>query len=403
MNISKFTQKSVEAVQNCEKLAYEYGNQQIDQEHLLYSLLTVEDSLIFKLITKMGISGDQFRDEVQQAIGKLPKVSGGQVYFSNDANKVLVNAEDEAKAMGDEYVSVEHLFLAMLKQPNKAVKELFRLYGITKESFLQALSTVRGNQRVVSDNPEATYDTLNKYGYKLDLHDGIKNNPYLSQKKLYKGASKDYLDNAKAWNTEVKRYNENVKQHIELEPIQLKNYISIKQEVLENVKEANAEEKKITPKAIELVHEMADWVMETLRNLKVYIKRKSREYEAAKAWNGIKDRFNDMFKENKRLDDEIKSLSNQIEDLNHLDHEFTEVIDSKLSLIHDIEEQDMRQKEKLSQLKVLEPEAYKDLTQEEYRKEIKGLSFEERIDKATSLIEEHQRMIERSRGYEIDI
>ena len=167
MNISKFTQKSLEAVQNTEKLAYEYGNQQSDQEHLLYSLLTVEDSLIFKLITKMGISGDQFRDEVQQAIGKLPKVSGGQVYFSNDANKVLVNAEDEAKAMGDEYVSVEHLFLAMLKQPNKAVKELFRLYGITKESFLQALSTVRGNQRVVSDNPEATYDTLNKYGYDL--------------------------------------------------------------------------------------------------------------------------------------------------------------------------------------------------------------------------------------------
>ena len=167
MNISKFTQKSLEAVQNTEKLAYEYGNQQIDQEHLLYSLLTVEDSLIFKFITKMGISGDQFRDEVQQAIGKLPKVSGGQVYFSNDANKVLVNAEDEAKAMGDEYVSVEHLFLAMLKQPNKAVKELFRLYGITKESFLQALSTVRGNQRVVSDNPEATYDTLNKYGYDL--------------------------------------------------------------------------------------------------------------------------------------------------------------------------------------------------------------------------------------------
>ena len=167
MNISKFTQKSLEAVQNTEKLAYEYGNQQIDQEHLLYSLLTVEDSLIFKLITKMGISGDQFRDEVQQAIGKLPKVSGGQVYFSNDANKVLVNAEDEAKAMGDEYVSVEHLFLAMLKQPNKAVIELFRLYGFTKESFLQALSTVRGNQRVVSDNPEATYDTLNKYGYDL--------------------------------------------------------------------------------------------------------------------------------------------------------------------------------------------------------------------------------------------
>ena len=167
MNINKFTQKSLEAVQNTEKLAYEYGNQQIDQEHLLCSLLSIEDSLILKLVTKMEISGEQFMNEVQQAIGKLPKVSGGQIYFSNDANKVLVNAEDEAKAMGDEYVSVEHLFLAMLKQPNRAVKELFRLYGITREKFLQALSTVRGNQRVVSDNPEATYDTLNKYGYDL--------------------------------------------------------------------------------------------------------------------------------------------------------------------------------------------------------------------------------------------
>lgn len=167
MNINKFTQKSLEAIQRTEKLAYEYGNQQIDQEHLLYSLLTIDDSLILKLITKMGIQENQFLNEVQLAIEKLPKVSGGQVYFSQDANKVLVNAEDEAKAMGDEYVSVEHLFLSMLKQPNRAVKELFRLYNITREGFLQALSTVRGNQRVVSDNPEATYDTLNKYGYDL--------------------------------------------------------------------------------------------------------------------------------------------------------------------------------------------------------------------------------------------
>ena len=120
-----------------------------------------------KLITKMGISGEQFTGEARQAVEKLPKVSGGQLYFSNDANKALVNAEDEAKAMGDEYVSVEHLFLAMLKHPNRAVKELLRLYGITRDRFLQALSTVRGNQRVVSDNPEATYDTLNKYGYDL--------------------------------------------------------------------------------------------------------------------------------------------------------------------------------------------------------------------------------------------
>ena len=168
MNINKFTQKSIEAVQKCEKLAYEYGNQQIDQEHFLYSLLTIEDSLILKLITKMGISGEQFVNETEAAIGKLPKVSGGgQVYISADLNKVLINAEDEAKAMGDEYVSVEHLFLALVKQPNRAVKELFTLYNITRERFLQALSTVRGNQRVVSDNPEATYDTLEKYGYDL--------------------------------------------------------------------------------------------------------------------------------------------------------------------------------------------------------------------------------------------
>ena len=167
MNINKFTQKSLEAVQRTEKLAYEYGNQQIDQEHLLYSLLTIDDSLILKLLTKMGVQENQFLNEVQGAIEKLPKVSGGQVYFSQDANKVLVSAEDEAKSMGDEYVSVEHLFLSMVKQPNRAVKELFKLYNITREGFLQALSTVRGNQRVVSDNPEATYDTLNKYGYDL--------------------------------------------------------------------------------------------------------------------------------------------------------------------------------------------------------------------------------------------
>ena len=168
MNINKFTQKSMEAVQACEKLAYEYGNQQIEQEHLLYALLNLEDSLILKLITKMGINGNQFKDEAKQALTRLPKVSGaGQLYISNDLNKVLVNAEDEAKAMGDEYVSVEHLFLSMLKQPDRTMKEMFRQYGITRERFLQALSTVRGNQRVVSDNPEATYDTLEKYGYDL--------------------------------------------------------------------------------------------------------------------------------------------------------------------------------------------------------------------------------------------
>lgn len=168
MNINKFTQKSVEAVQNCEKLAYEHGNQQLEQEHLLYSLLTLEDSLLLKLVTKMNISKEMFLNEAEQAVNRLTKVSGGgQLYVSSDLNKVLISAEDEAKAMGDEYVSVEHLFLAMLKQPDRTLKELFKQYGINRESFLQALTTVRGNQRVVSDNPEATYDTLEKYGYDL--------------------------------------------------------------------------------------------------------------------------------------------------------------------------------------------------------------------------------------------
>ena len=168
MNINKFTQKSLAAVQGCEKLAYEYGNQQIEQEHLFASLLELEDSLILKLMTKMEIQPELIRDEARKAVEKLPKVSGGgQLYVSNDLNKVLIHAEDEAKAMGDEYVSVEHLFMAMMNQPDHAMKELFRLYNITRERFLQALSTVRGNQRVVSDNPEATYDTLSKYGYDL--------------------------------------------------------------------------------------------------------------------------------------------------------------------------------------------------------------------------------------------
>jgi ATP-dependent Clp protease ATP-binding subunit ClpB len=167
MNISKFTQKSMQAVNHCEKLAYEYGNQEIDQEHLLYSLLIQEDSLILKLIEKMEISKEHFLDNVENYIKKRVKVSGGQVYIGQNLNKVLIHAEDEAKHMGDEYVSVEHLFLALIQYANSATKELFKEYGITRERFLTALSSVRGNQRVTSDNPEATYDTLNKYGYDL--------------------------------------------------------------------------------------------------------------------------------------------------------------------------------------------------------------------------------------------
>lgn len=167
MNIQKFTQKSVQAVQGCEKLAYEYGNQEIEQEHLLYSLLTIEDSLILKLVEKMEIQKEHFVERVLQAVEKRVKVQGGQVYIGQDLNKVLINAEDEAKQLGDEYVSVEHLFLAMLKNPNREISAIWKEYGITRERFLQALSTVRGNQRVTSDNPEATYDTLEKYGQDL--------------------------------------------------------------------------------------------------------------------------------------------------------------------------------------------------------------------------------------------
>ena len=167
MNISKFTQKSVQAVQDLEKVAYEYGNQEVEQEHLLYALLTQEDSLILKLIEKMEINKDYFINTVKKALDAKAKVSGGDLRFGQYLNKSLVNAENEAKAMGDEYVSVEHLFLSLLTQPSPSMKKIFNEFGITRERFLQALSTVRGNQRVVSDNPEATYDTLNKYGEDL--------------------------------------------------------------------------------------------------------------------------------------------------------------------------------------------------------------------------------------------
>ena len=168
MNINKFTQKSMEAVNECEKLAYRYSNQEVDQEHFLFALINIDDSLIKKLLEKMDVDTGMLGKSLVDLINKRPKVSGNvQVYISNALNKVLINAEDEAKSMGDEYVSVEHLFIALLKQPNKEIKNLFKQYGITKDGFLEALATVRGNQRVVSDNPEDTYDTLEKYGYDL--------------------------------------------------------------------------------------------------------------------------------------------------------------------------------------------------------------------------------------------
>ena len=167
MNINKFTQKSMQAVQSCEKLAYDYGNQELAQEHLLYALVTQDDSLILKLLEKMSIQGTLFVNRTEELLRKRPKVQGGQVFVGQELNNVLIHAEDEAKQMGDEYVSVEHLFLSLLKYAGREVKPLFREFGISREGFLQALSTVRGNQKVTSDNPEATYDTLNKYGQDL--------------------------------------------------------------------------------------------------------------------------------------------------------------------------------------------------------------------------------------------
>ena len=167
MNINKFTQNSLQAVQGCEKVAYDYGNQEIEQEHLLYALITQDDSLILKLLEKMGIQKEVFVNRVEEALRKRVKVQGGQVFIGKDLNNVLIHAEDEAKQMRDEYVSVEHLFLALIRYANKEMKAIFREFGIDRETFLQALSTVRGNQRVTSDNPEATYDTLNKYGQDL--------------------------------------------------------------------------------------------------------------------------------------------------------------------------------------------------------------------------------------------
>ena len=167
MNISKFTQKSMEIVNNLEKTAYDFGNQELAQEHLLYNMLTVDDSLIVSLLKKMDIDPVVFQAQVEGLINKRPKVEGGQIYVGNDLNKVLIYAENEAKAMGDEYISVEHLFLSMLRKASPEIKKLFKEFNIDRERFLQALSQVRGNQKVTTDNPEAVYESLSKYGTDL--------------------------------------------------------------------------------------------------------------------------------------------------------------------------------------------------------------------------------------------
>ena len=241
---------------------------------------------------------------------------------------------------------------------------------------------------------------MKSYGYNLEYQD--KDSPYLAQKKLYKGASQDYLEKTKEWNAEVKRYNESVKKHIEIEPIQIENYREIKKEVLENVKEANSEEKKITTRAIELVRDMADWVHQTVMQLTVFIKRKARELETLEKWQQIKYEFEDMFGHHKEIENEIKALNQEIDNYNKIDKEFTEVIESKKGLIKDIEEYDEYQKALFKQLKGFEDKAYKGYTRDEYIDEVKNLSFDERIKKAKNIIDKQNRL-ERSSDYEIEL
>ena len=313
-----------------------------------------------------------------------PKVYKKDIWHDKDTHKL-------AKANSENAVLV-HKKGEVQRDKEGNIKYQTDIFKAKDTKFIQS-SFVHEKNRIVEK-------VMKSYGYDLEYQD--KDSPYLAQKKLYKGASQDYLEKAKEWNAEVQRYNEGVKQHIEIEPIQLENYRTIKKEVLENVKEANAEEKKITPKAIELVHDMADWVRQTVMQLTVYINRKAKEIETMEKWQQVKDKFVDMFQENKRLESEIKGLHQEIGNYNKADKEFTEVIESKKDLIRDIEEYEEYQKEMFEQLRELEPRAYRGYTREEYINEVKGLSFEERIEKAEDMIEE-QRILERSRDYGIEI
>lgn len=245
---------------------------------------------------------------------------------------------------------------------------------------------------------DITQKVLKAHGYELDLT--TKDSPYLPQKKLYKGAREDYLEKAREWNKEVKRYNEGVKQHIELEPAQLENYRIVKKELLENVKEANAEEKKITPRAIELIQEMANWVHQTLMQLKVFTKRKARELKTMEVWEKVKDQFSDLFENSKKLEGEVKELNQQIDILDKGNKEFTEVIQSKKELVKDMENYESQRSKLYEEIKKLEPRAYRGYSKEEYFKEIQGLTYEERIEKAKDIIK--QQRIERSRGYDFE-
>lgn len=312
-----------------------------------------------------------------------PKIYKRDIYYNFEEKKLSKKSDPKAEII--------HHKGEVQKDSEGNIKYQTDIFKAKDTKFIQS-SFVHEKNRIVEK-------VMKSYGYDLEYQD--KDSPYLAQKKLYKGASQDYLEKAKEWNAEVQRYNEGVKQHIEIESIQLENYRTIKKEVLENVKEANAEEKKITPKAIELVHDMADWVRQTVMQLTVYINRKAKEIETMEKWQQVKDKFVDMFQENKRLESEIKGLHQEIDNYNKADKEFTEVIESKKDLIRDIEEYEEYQKEMFEQLRELEPRAYRGYTKKEYIAEIKGLSFEERIEKAEDMIEEQR--WERSRDYEIEL
>ncbi len=312
-----------------------------------------------------------------------PKIYKRDIYYNFEEKKLSKKSDPKAEII--------HHKGEVQKDKDGNIKYQTDIFKAKDTKFIQS-SFVHEKNRTVEK-------VMKAYGYNLEYQD--KDSPYLAQKKLYKGASQDYLEKAKEWNAEVQRYNEGVKQHIEIEPIQLESYRTIKKEVLKNVKEANAEEKKITPGAIELVNDMANWVQQTLMQLKVFIKRKAKEIETMEKWQQVKDKFVDMFQENQRLESEIKELHQEIDNYNKADKEFTKVIESKKGLIKDIEEYEEYQKEMFEQLKELEPIAYRGYTRKEYINEVKGLSFEERIEKAEDMIEEQR--WERSRDYDIEL
>ena len=322
--------------------------------------------------------------ERENQIDLEPKVYKKDIWQDKDTHKL-------AKA-NTENAELVHRKGEVQRDKEGNIKYQTEIFKPKDKKFVER-SWVHNKNRIVEM-------VMKSYGYNLEYQD--KDSPYLAQKKLYKGASQDYLEKTKEWNAEVKRYNESVKKHIEIEPIQIENYREIKKEVLENVKEANSEEKKITTRAIELVRDMADWVHQTVLQLTVFIKRKARELETLEKWQQIKYEFEDMFGHHKEIENEIKALNQEIDNYDKIDKEFTEVIESKKGLIKDIEEYDEYQKALFKQLKGFEDKAYKGYTRDEYIDEVKNLSFDERIKKAKNIIDKQNRL-ERSSDYEIEL